>query len=89
VQPDRLDIDEWQGYKETARMVPELTDMMLAPDQMLPLEVARIMRPAQAQSLAGQMQQLIREAKEEANREGWNAGAKARTGYGPVNKRVF
>src|SRR6185295_8345855 len=37
VDPDRLDIEEWNGFKETSHMMCDMKDMVLAPDPLLPL----------------------------------------------------
>ncbi len=52
VNPDRLDADEWQAYKETATMMKELRQVGTAPAAELPLHQVRITRPILAQQLA-------------------------------------
>ncbi len=49
--PDRLDQDEWQGYKETTTMLAESPALLQAPEPAYPLECVRLARPAVTRSL--------------------------------------
>ncbi len=49
--PDRLDQDEWQGYKETSTMLAESPGLLQAPEPAFPLECVRLARPAVTHSL--------------------------------------
>jgi hypothetical protein len=45
-EPDRLDADEWQRFKETEPMIRELPAVVKAPEADLPLNMVRVARPA-------------------------------------------
>jgi hypothetical protein len=49
VDPDKLDLDEWDGYKATASMMDEATALMKAPAPDLPLTMLRIGKAANTQ----------------------------------------
>jgi hypothetical protein len=49
VDPDKLDVDEWEGYKATAGMMDEATALMKAPTSDLPLTMLRIGKAANTQ----------------------------------------
>jgi hypothetical protein len=49
VDPDKLDFDEWEGYKATANMMDEATALMKAPASDLPLTMLRIGKAANTQ----------------------------------------
>jgi hypothetical protein len=66
VEPDQLDVQEWDLHKQTAGMMTELPDVVAAPDPSLPLTVARAARPAVAKELG---QQLGRTLQPPAERE--------------------
>ncbi len=44
--PDRVDLDEWRGYQETAGMLAESSALLEAPEPAFPLECVRLGRPA-------------------------------------------
>jgi hypothetical protein len=45
-EPDRLDADEWQRFKETEPMLRELAPIVKAPEAEFPLNMVRLARPA-------------------------------------------
>ena len=45
VEPDRMDVDEWEVYKETAPMKPEAAAMSKSGTPQYHLDVVRTMRP--------------------------------------------
>lgn len=51
--PDRLDADEWQCFKETANMAGELPQLAQSPAPSLPLSLVRTLRPEIAKSAGG------------------------------------
>jgi hypothetical protein len=55
-EPDRLDVEEWQGYKETAQMMPEMGGMMSLPYPGLPLAMVRCTKDAVTNDLAAMVQ---------------------------------
>jgi hypothetical protein len=55
VNPDRMDVEEWHGYRETTGMVTELPGMMRAPEPELPLRLMRGTREA----ATGEMERLM------------------------------
>jgi hypothetical protein len=57
VSPDRLDIDEWRIFKETAPMAAEMPALAEAPLSSFPRDIVRMMRPASTTTLAKQMHQ--------------------------------
>ena len=59
VNPDRLDADEWQGYKETAGMVQEMPAMLQTPAPALPLEAVRSTRPVLTREMARQLGDML------------------------------
>ena len=60
VQPDNLDVEEWEHLKNTAHLVKELPKAM-GPGLDLPLNVARIARPGMSSGMAGMLGQVLRE----------------------------
>ncbi len=56
--PDRLDAQEWQIFKETAPMAKEMCTIGLAPDPELPLRQVRAARPALAYAYGRQIQEF-------------------------------
>jgi hypothetical protein len=49
--PDRLDVEEWQGFKETAPMLTEASSLM-TPHASLPVEMVRYARDARTRTCA-------------------------------------
>jgi hypothetical protein len=45
-EPDRLDADEWQRFKESEPMMRELAPIVKAPEAEFPLNMVRLARPA-------------------------------------------
>ncbi len=69
VDPDRLDADEWQGYKETAGMMKELPQVGTVPAAELPLHQVRSSRPILAEAYGQQMADGFRQMADEARRK--------------------
>jgi hypothetical protein len=53
--PDRLDADEWQIYKDTAGMMKEAPGLVDKPDPVLPLTVVRKHRPHVTREICGRL----------------------------------
>jgi hypothetical protein len=51
--PDRLDVNEWQNFKDTAGMVKELPELVQTPEPEMSLSVVRATRPAMTGEMAG------------------------------------
>ncbi len=66
VDPDRLDADEWQGFKETATMMKELPQVGTAPAAELPLRQVRITRPILAETMRQQLVEGFQRSATEA-----------------------
>ena len=45
LEPDRMDAHEWEVQKETAGMMQEMATVTQAPDPIVPLKAARVLRP--------------------------------------------
>jgi hypothetical protein len=73
VQPDQLDIEEWDTFKETATMAGELPGIMATPDPSFPLAMVRAARPGVARDLAKDLQTTLRAGEEEErqHRQRW------------------
>jgi hypothetical protein len=78
VQPDQLDVEEWNLQKQTASMMVELPVVVAAPDPCLPLTIARAARPAVTRQVSQQLQTTLqppaaepddRQARRERRRE--------------------
>jgi hypothetical protein len=59
VQPDQLDIEEWELHKQTAAMMLELPQVVAAPEPSLPLAIARAARPVVAQEVTQQLRTTL------------------------------
>ncbi len=70
VNPDRLDADEWQGFKETATMMKELPQVGTVPAAELPLRQVRATRPILAQTMGQQLADGFSEAARQARAAG-------------------
>ncbi len=60
VQPDRLDLDEWQIFRDTAPMAKEMTSLSFAPSSELPRNFVRLSRPLMAANLHQEIMDLVR-----------------------------
>jgi hypothetical protein len=70
VQPDQLDAEEWDLFKETAVMAQELPEMVVTPDASFPLTVARAARGGMARDMGKQLvAKLNEEDEQERKRE--------------------
>jgi hypothetical protein len=63
VNPDRLDVEEWQHFKQTTGMIKDTPGMVLAPAPELPLQLVRALRPIMAEELGGQVKDMVRELR--------------------------
>ncbi|MFO0970501.1 MAG: hypothetical protein U0793_33570 [Gemmataceae bacterium] len=45
VEPDRVDVDEWKGYKAEQPMMDEMMPILKGMEPSLPLAIVREMRP--------------------------------------------
>jgi hypothetical protein len=61
VQPDRLDLDEWQIFRDTAPMAEEMTSLSFAPSSELPRNFVRLSRPLMAANLHKEIMDLVRQ----------------------------
>jgi hypothetical protein len=65
VQPDQLDMEEWDTFKKTATMAGELPGIMATPDPSFPLALVRAARPGVARDLAKDLQATLKAGEEE------------------------
>jgi hypothetical protein len=65
VQPDQLDMEEWETFKKTATMAGELPGIMATPDPSFPLDIVRAARPGVARDLAKDLQATLKAGEEE------------------------
>ncbi|HEV3445402.1 MAG TPA: hypothetical protein VG099_12215 [Gemmataceae bacterium] len=65
VQPDQLDAEEWDLFKETADMAKELPEMVVTPDASFPLTVARAARGGVASDLGKQLLTKLHDEEEQ------------------------
>jgi hypothetical protein len=68
VQPDHLDVEEWNMFRETAGMAGELPGIMATPDPSFPLEVVRAARPGVARDLSRELHETLRQDDERQQR---------------------
>jgi hypothetical protein len=61
VDPDRLDIDEWQTFKDSAGMMQELPDLVQRPDPELPLTMLRATRPSMTRELGRRLHETLKD----------------------------
>jgi hypothetical protein len=62
--PDRVDVHEWEGYKETTQMMAETSGIMKTPEPGLPLDMVRLGRPAVTQQLRNMAGQVLSQPDE-------------------------
>jgi hypothetical protein len=65
-EPDRLDHDEWQRYRETAGLMNEVAPLLGCPDPDLLLNMIRLTRPATTADCARQVAEMARDARKDA-----------------------
>jgi hypothetical protein len=75
VDPDRLDVEEWQHFKETTGMIKDAPGMVLAPAPELPLQLLRALRPVMAEEIGGQVKDIVRELRAAAAAQGKEGAA--------------
>jgi hypothetical protein len=66
VDPDRLDIEEWQYFKDTTPMYAEMPRVGMAPQPELPLNMVRMSRPVMSDLCGRQMKEMLREPPAES-----------------------
>lgn len=59
--PDRMDMDEWEGYRETAEMQPEAAKLASAGESEYHLQQVRILRPLVTDFKRCEMDQMLKE----------------------------
>jgi hypothetical protein len=64
-EPDRMDADEWDVYRDTVPMKTESAPIMRAGVPELHLKTARMMRPVFAQMMGNQMAEMLLETPEQ------------------------
>jgi hypothetical protein len=64
-EPDRMDVDEWEVYRETVPMKTETAPIIRAGVPELHLKTARMMRPVFAQMMGNQMAEMLMETPEQ------------------------
>jgi hypothetical protein len=69
VQPDQLDIEEWNTFRETAAMAGELPGIMATPDPSFPLALVRAARPGVASDLTRELRDTLRAGEEREQRQ--------------------
>jgi hypothetical protein len=68
VDPDRLDIEEWQTFKDSAGMIHELPDLVQRPDPELPLTVLRATRPSMTRQVGRRLHETLQEPQQPSPR---------------------
>jgi hypothetical protein len=66
VDPDRLDVEEWQHFKDTTPMYAEMPRVGMAPQPELPLNMVRMSRPVMSELCGRQMKEMLREPPAES-----------------------
>jgi hypothetical protein len=64
--PDHLDIDEWQNFKETTNMYAEMPRVGMAPEPELPLKMVRFSRPVMTELCGQQMKEMLQQPPADA-----------------------
>jgi hypothetical protein len=64
--PDRLDHDEWQRFRETAGLMEEVPPLMGRPDPDLLLNMIRVTRPGVTAEYTRQVVEMARDARKDA-----------------------
>ncbi|MFO0968992.1 MAG: hypothetical protein U0793_25855 [Gemmataceae bacterium] len=82
VEPDRLDINEWDGYREESKIFPEMMPILKSPESDWVLSMVRDMRPAVTNANIGIFADMM---KEKFPKPG--AAGKAKKGRGKRGKR--
>jgi hypothetical protein len=59
VDPDRLDSEEWQHFKDTTSMYAEMPRVGMAPQPQLPLNMVRMSRPVMTDLCGRQMKEML------------------------------
>jgi hypothetical protein len=67
VDPDHLDSDEWQNFKDTTNMYAEMPRVGMAPEPELPLRMVRFSRPVMSDLCGQQMHDLLRQPPAETD----------------------
>ena len=70
--PDRLDMEEFQGYRETANWMEEVPALLTRPSRWMPLNILREGQPAITQERGNQLGYILRtEGKEREKVQQW------------------
>jgi hypothetical protein len=59
VDPDQLDVEEWQHFKDTASMYEEMPQLGMAPEPQLPLEMVRFSQRVMSELCRRQMAEML------------------------------
>ncbi|MFO0967604.1 MAG: hypothetical protein U0793_18750 [Gemmataceae bacterium] len=60
VEPDRVNMDEWEGYRKEQRMEEEMRPIMKSMEPELALDIVRMLRPAASAGKAALMSEVLR-----------------------------
>ncbi|MFO0968710.1 MAG: hypothetical protein U0793_24395 [Gemmataceae bacterium] len=82
VEPDRVNMDEWEGYRQEQRMEEEMRPIMKSMEPEFALDIVRMLRPAASASKAALMGRGVADgidgrvlvAGEAADGGGWRRG---------------
>ena len=73
VDPDHLDLDEWQKFQETGDMLRDLPDMVLKPHPALPLTILNTARPLMTEKMRQDLVERLLEPTPGRRRRGGKA----------------
>ena len=73
VDPDHLDLDEWQKFRESGDMLRELPEMVLKPHPALPLTILNAARPVMTENMRQYLHERLQEPKPGRRRRGGKA----------------
>ncbi|MFO0964178.1 MAG: hypothetical protein U0793_01140 [Gemmataceae bacterium] len=60
VEPDRVNMDEWEGYRKEQRMEEEMRPIMKSMEPEFALDIVRMLRPAASAGKAALMGEVLR-----------------------------
>ncbi|MFO0969701.1 MAG: hypothetical protein U0793_29430 [Gemmataceae bacterium] len=60
VEPDRVNMDEWEGYRQEQRMEEEMRPIMKSLEPEFALDIVRMLRPAASAGKAALMGEVLR-----------------------------
>jgi hypothetical protein len=68
VEPDQMDVQEWQHFQQTASMAGELPGLLATPDPSFPLALVRAARPGVASDLTRELRTTLQKGEERERR---------------------